>query len=164
MSKWQTVESQDDINLLLEEFGGFHDSCIVNLYYESGMYVDKENSMVFAAPYEYKLHVVLQSQWNKDACNLCFEGVRRMHIAGLQDNYAPDILSCYLKFHENILPSRYSAPKEVIVFADSCDFDINNINHPLNEPETSYVIASRLKWRKFDAFKEDVCPDFFLEK
>lgn len=150
MSEWNKVENRDDINSLLTEFGGFHDSCIVNLYYESGMYVDGKNAMVFAAPNEYKLHVVLQSQWNKSACDLCFSGVRRMHIAGLQDNYAPDILDCYLEFHDNILPSRYSAPPRVIVFADDCQFDINNINSPLNEPDTSYIIASSLKWRKFN--------------
>ena len=161
MSDWKEIKNQQDIEDLLEEFGGFHDSCIVNLYYESGMYITKDNAMVYAAPNEFKLHIVLQSQWNDSACDLCFSGVRRLHIAGLQDNYAPDILDCYISFHDNVLPSHYSAPSKVIVWADDCAFDINNIPNPLEEPATTYVIASSLKWRKFDAFKEDFSPSTF---
>ena len=62
-------------------------------------------------------------------------------------------------FHDNILPSRYQAPSRVIVWADSCDFDVNNITNALDEPATTYIIASSLKWRKIDLLKED----FFTE-
>ena len=161
MSDWKEIKNQQDINDLLEEFGGFHDSCIVNLYYESGMYITKDNAMVFAAPNEFKLHIVLQSQWNDSACDLCFSGVRRLHNTGLQDKHARYIHDGYLSSHENVLPSHYSAPSKVIVWADDCAFDINNIPNPLEEPATTHVIASSLKWRKFDAFKEDFSPSTF---
>ena len=155
MTEWKNVDNKDDINNLLEEFAGFHDSCIVQLYYETGNYVTKDYAMVFSTPDEYKLHIILQSQWNDLAVDLCCIGVRRMNIVGLQDNYDANIFDSYLDFHHNILPSRYQASSKVIVWADDCNFDVNNIPNVLEEPATSYVIASSLKWKKIDLFKED---------
>jgi len=42
---WNEITSQDDLNVLMNQFGGFHDSCIKELKYVSGAFVYKNLSM-----------------------------------------------------------------------------------------------------------------------
>ena len=127
---------------------GFHDSCIHSLRYESGCYVDGERSMYAHCPPEsFVLRMILHSQWKEGAMELCFEGVRRFHVVGLEDNYMKEIYDAYLAFHDNLLPTGHGAAPRVIVWADWADFDPTRISDPLEEPGTSYVIAAALKWR-----------------
>lgn len=147
MNDWKVVETENDIEELLDCFHGFHDSIIKSIAYESGNYVMENNAMVFAIPGEYELHVVFEGQWEPKRIELCFNGVRRLHLIGLEDNYTNDILDAYLAFHNDLLPSKYRAPNKVIVWADDSCFEIKNISNALEEPSTTYIIASSLKWR-----------------
>lgn len=148
MNEWRTVEDQRGIEELMEAFMGFHDSCIHSLRYESGCYVDGERSMYAHCPPEsFVLRMILHSQWKEGAMELCFEGVRRFHVVGLEDNYMKEIYDAYLAFHDNLLPAGHGAAPRVIVWADWADFDPTRISDPLEEPGTSYVIAAALKWR-----------------
>lgn len=148
MNEWKTVEDQRGIEELMEAFMGFHDSCIHSLRYESGCYVDGERSMYAHCPPEsFVLRMILHSQWKEGAMELCFEGVRRFHVVGLEDNYMKEIYDAYLAFHDNLLPTGHGAAPRVIVWADWADFDPTRISDPLEEPGTSYVIAAALKWR-----------------
>lgn len=45
MGKWNEVNSQTDIDYLLGEYLGFHDSCLTELSYKSGAYVGEDNAM-----------------------------------------------------------------------------------------------------------------------
>ena len=148
MNEWRTVEDQRGIEELMEAFMGFHDSCIHSLRYESGCYVDGERSMYAHRPPEsFVLRMILHSQWKEGAMELCFEGVRRFHVVGLEDNYMKEIYDAYLAFHDNLLPTGHGAAPRVIVWADWADFDPTRISDPLEEPGTSYVIAAALRWR-----------------
>ena len=148
MNEWRTVEDQRGIEELMEAFMGFHDSCIHSLRYESGCYVDGERSMYAHCPPEsFVLRMILHSQWKEGAMELCFEGVRRFHVVGLEDNYMKEIYDAYLAFHDNLLPTGHGAAPRVIVWADWADFDPTRISDPLEEPGTSYVIAAALRWR-----------------
>ena len=147
MSQWHQVQIQSDIDQLLETYGGFHDSCIVSLHYVSGTYVDDDNAMVFGSDDDFVLNIVFQRQWEPKGLELCFSGVRRFHITALQDNYFDDIYEAYLAFHDGILPAKYCAPDRVIVWADDAGFCVNELSEAPTEPDLSYVIATRLKWR-----------------
>ena len=39
-NEWKNVADQQGIEDLMKTFGGFHDSCITSLSYESGLFVD----------------------------------------------------------------------------------------------------------------------------
>ena len=148
MRDWKPVQNQQDIDELMETFVGFHDSCIHSVRYDSGCYVDEERAMYAHVPPEkFRLHMVFHSQWDIKMVELCFTGVRRFHIVGLEDNYMKEIYDAYLAFHEGLLPAEYDATPEVIVWADWADFDPAHILDPLAEPGTSYVMASTLQWR-----------------
>lgn len=148
MNEWKKVEDQRGIDELMETFMGFHDSCIHSLRYESGCYVDEERSMYAHVPPEkFVLYIVFHSQWEARAVELRFEGVRRFHIVGLEDNYMKDIYDAYLDFHEGILPAEHDASPRTVVWADYAGFKVDRIGDPLEEPGTSYVIATTLQWR-----------------
>ena len=148
MSEWKEIQNQEDINGLMETFVGFHDSCITTVRYESGCYVDeKRNMYAHVPPEKFVLNVVFHSQWEVRSVELCFGGVRRFHVVGLEDNYMKDIYDAYLAFHEGLMPTGHDVASRVIVWADWASFDPTHIPAPLEEPGTSYVIAETLRWR-----------------
>ena len=104
MGDWHKVELQEDIDFLMETYGGFHDSCIVSLSFQSGAFVDNDMVMHFGGPNERILSVICQSQWEPKTIELQFSGLRQMHIVGWQDNYLCLILDAYLAFHNGLLP------------------------------------------------------------
>ena len=103
--------------------------------------------MVFGSDDDFVLNIVFQRQWEPKGLELCFSGVRRFHITALQDNYFDDIYEAYLAFHDGILPAKYRATDRVIVWADDAGFCVNELSEAPVEPDLSYVIATRLKWR-----------------
>ena len=119
MESWNVVSSDADINELLEQYGGFHDSCLVDLFYRSGAHVNENNAMFFGPPVGYELWLTFHSQWYKEPLELCFIGVRRCNIVGFQDRYGAEILDCYLAYHTDLITGR-DAP--LIVWADYADF------------------------------------------
>ena len=146
MNDWYEIKSTTDIDKLLDQYGGFHDSCLTELYYRSGAYVDSNNAMICEPQASYELHMVFHSQWHKKPLELCFNGVRELHIAGFQDNYFCEILDCYLAFHTDLIKGK---DDPLIVWADFDGFSPYQIRQEnlLHEPAETYVIARNLKWR-----------------
>lgn len=149
-NNWHEVFTQKDIDDLLDAYCGFHDACIVSVNFVSGMHVDNEKAMHFGEFGKYALNMVFHSQWSDDALELHFAGLRRFHLVGAQDNYTNEIFEAFIKFYDDLLPSKYQTPTQVIVWADKSDFDVNNIYSQLTEPADTYVIAHSLKWRLID--------------
>ena len=147
MDKWKKIVSQEDIDELLRAYGGFHDSCIVSLNYRSGPFVDKESAMHFGSSTDRELRVVFHRQWEPKALELCFIGLRQLHLTGWQENYMCDIFDAYLAFHDGLLPGE---PGRVIVWADGCGFDINRLDSTVCEPAYTYIVSNMLKWRIAD--------------
>lgn len=146
---WIEIKDQNDIEALLERYGGFHDSCIVGLSHKSGAYVNKDMAMGFGRAHDHELTVTFERQFRPVELELCFTGMRRLHLVGWQDNYCSVITDCHLAFHRNVLPGE---PAEVIVWADTDSFDPQEIPQidNLSEPATTYIVANCLKWRIMD--------------
>lgn len=144
MEEWKKIRSDSDIQELMDLYNGFHDSCIVSVSYQSGAYVDDESTMGFGESADYQLRVVFQSQWNPKEIELCFSGLRQLHLTGWQDHYICCIFSAYLSFCDGVLPGK---PEKVIVWADNDTFDINHIDYAIEEPSGTYIIANTLHWR-----------------
>lgn len=144
MGDWHSVETQDDIDLLLDTYGGFHDSCIVSCNYQSGTHVNDKRAMSFGCAEDHNLSVIFQSQWGPKTLELQFIGLRQMHLTGWQYNYLDDIFGAYLSFHNDLLPGE---PNRVIVWTDSGSFDIEKFNNAIHEPSETYIVANTLMWR-----------------
>jgi hypothetical protein len=111
MSDWKELSTQNDIDELLGTYGGFHDSCIVSMCYRSGTFVDDKKTMHFGDSSVHELLVVFHRQCEPIALEMCFTGLRQLHLTGWQDNYSCDIYDAHLSFYEGILPG---TPSRVI--------------------------------------------------
>ncbi|TYQ15434.1 UNVERIFIED_CONTAM: hypothetical protein Cloal_1887 [Acetivibrio alkalicellulosi] len=146
MNQWNKVKKQDDIEMLMKAYGGFHDSCIKELNYVSGASVDDKKNMYFGAPNDRELHIIFQRQWDPITIELCFSGLRRMNLVGWESNYFCDIFDSYLSFDNDLITG---LDDNLIVWADNANFDVKNVagGSAIKEPMTSFVIANELKWR-----------------
>ena len=58
---WHELNSQNDIDNFMKETAGFHDSCIVEMHYKSGNFVEESGAMCLATePYMY---ITFHSKW-----------------------------------------------------------------------------------------------------
>ena len=44
---WNEIKNEIDIENLMKEYSGFHDSCIVSINYHSGAFVDDKGAMAY---------------------------------------------------------------------------------------------------------------------
>ena len=141
---WNQVHNQKDIDLLLSEFSGFHDSCICSAEYISGANVDEKARMSWERE-NCTLLVRFQSQYSiftenshKKSLELRFNSLRRLNLIGSKNDYFCDIFSCYLSFHNGL-----------IVWADDGSFnpDSPGVFELVDETMPTFVVADRLEWR-----------------
>ena len=143
MTEWKKINSQQDIDELLNLYGGFHDSCLVSAVFHSGTYVDNDLAMHFDSAEKYILNATFQRQWRPKTLEMRFIGLRRFYLTGAQHNYGSDLFEAFISFHENILPGE---PKRLIVWADD-EFHADKIDNSLTEPAGSYIVANELEWK-----------------
>lgn len=142
---WNIIKNNNDIGHLLNEYCGFHDSCICKVDYISGASVNEERTMTGCSAETSKLKVNFQSQMVLKTLQLQFIGLRRMNLIGYEKNYFSDITSCYLSMHEGY-----------ILWANNDWFDPEAPceNKLLNEPMDTFIVADKLQWRFIDDNKK----------
>jgi len=84
---WNIIKNNDDIEYLLEEYCGFHDSCICKVDYVSGTSVNEDGAMTGSSAEAAKLNVNFQSQMVLKTLQLQFIGLRRINLIGYEENY-----------------------------------------------------------------------------
>ena len=136
MNEWKQVAIQADIDLLMNEFCAFHDSCIVSVNYFSGSFVDTNGTMKGGDECDKVLCVSFDSQTVKKKLELRFTGVRSFGFVGWQKGCFCDINGCYLNFDSD---------SGLIIWSDSEDFLSENPISLIN-PQYSYVVSSFLEW------------------
>ena len=143
---WNEIKNEVDIENLMKEYYGFHDSCIVSINYHSGAYVDDKGDMLNGELLEHSIEMILHSQWNKPI-ELRFTGVRKCNIVGFLDDYFCDIFGAYLDFHNDLLGG--TRDDKLIVWADCDGFDPTEYTEetPISTNCCTYVIAEKLFWR-----------------
>lgn len=145
MTQWNIVKSAEDIEKLIKEYYGFHDSCLVEASYKTGEAVIEKGWMKFGSRKDKELHMTFHSQWKDTPLELCFIGVKQCRFAGWTEYGSGEILDCYLAIHTDLFLPRLDDP--LIVWADDMCFSPKDDIEILREPATSFVIASDLKWR-----------------
>ncbi|MDF2557849.1 MAG: hypothetical protein K0R71_1677 [Bacillales bacterium] len=129
--EWNEVKTNDDIENLLNLFGGFHDSCLKELYLWTGSYVNEKLSMGMTLG--TNVRILFQRQFiNPSAIELLFEDVSQVHMTPPPENYDSIIYGASLLIED-----------ELFYWADVYDWMPNdNI-----ENEVSWISSKRLKWR-----------------
>ena len=95
---WHYIETQQDIDFILEQTRSFHDSVLKELNYISGAYVDETNSM-HCSDSERRVIIHFDSQWCRPV-EMIFEGVTALNLRPASDNQSSDIYGATLSLQD----------------------------------------------------------------
>lgn len=136
-----------DVELLMIKFNKFHDSCIKEMKYVSGAYVDNDLSMN-PINSQRMLYLLIQSQSHLfPTIELCFSGLKFMKMKPVDESYTCEIFSASIIYD----------PDKIIW----CDTDAVNINE-INEYDGTVICATKLSWRVIDDFTGN--DEFYIPK
>lgn len=144
---WTEIKTDSDIETLMNDFYGFHDSYIVSLNYTSGNFVDEKCAMGCGGLDSHILLMKVDSQFGK-RLEMCFTGVRKCLLTGFQDNYFCDLYDATLEFRTDLLGK--TRGDRLILWADRSGFDpvIYQERYPLNSGyDVTYIVAEKLSYR-----------------
>lgn len=140
MGGWNEIV-QDGGSGLVDLFGDFKDSCVKEVRYVSGAYVDEELAMW---PYNDKrtLFLLLQRQEEGPAAiELAFDGVECFHLEPAGEEYDCSIIRAEFYWREGML-----------WWSDAIGFDPG---HPPYGQQFSWVCARSARWRIRDEWLGD---------
>ena len=129
------INSDKDIEILMNKFNGFHDSCLKELRYYSGSYVDNDGGM-----YQFNsircITIIFQSQ-NADirAIEMKFEKIEKLNLFPQNEEYDSIIYGASIKKIDNIF---YWSEWENFRFED------------LDKEEGTWLSAQKISWRPLE--------------
>jgi len=128
---WNDVKNQDGLDVLLETYGGFHDSCIKEIHYISGAYVT-ENLYMQPMNNLNSLRIVFQRQYlNPMEIEVEFNGLVKLNLEPANTSYTCEILDVSF-FFEN----------DMVYWGDSFLFETQR-----NEYAGIWLQAAEVRWR-----------------
>ncbi len=129
---WQEISNDEEIAYFMDKVHFFHDSCIKELKYISGAYVNDDLSM-HPINDARLLRVIIQRQ-DKDnsMIEMEFEGLKFLHLFPTDDMYTCEILDSAMFFRNGYI---YWCDRADFMEIDSEDF------------EGTMICASKLRWR-----------------
>ena len=132
---WNNIITEFDAKLFMESVYYFHDSCIKEIHYYSGAYVDTNLSM-YPINARRSLRVIIQRQFEKmSALELDFIGLKYLNLYPNDEHYTCEILdSTMIITNDNIYWCDLGGLSEV---------DLSNYQGTL-------ICASKLRWRPID--------------
>lgn len=137
---WNEIVNNDDAEAFMDKFIFFHDSCIKELKYLSGAYVDEQLQM---HPINDKrlLRVVIQRQYEElSAIELEFIGVKYLKLFPDDERYTCEILDSSLILKDNC-----------IIWCDCGSLTENNFD----DYQGTVICATKLRWRYVDNYLGD---------
>lgn len=131
---WIKINTQEDIDNLLEKFNRFHDSCLVSLSYVSGSRVNKKDFSMLPFNIKRTLKVEFQSQFEEpcSSIEMKFDKLIKLNLEPIAPRYTCDILEATIKKVDNYFCWADTPP----------DFDIND------PPEGTWIICEDMYWRE----------------
>lgn len=134
---WNDITNENDLLSFLELTHFFHDSCIKELQYISGAYVDEDLSM-YPLNDQRRLRVVLQQQDEEHSMiELEFNGLKYLKLFPLDDQYTCEILDATLIIKNNC-----------VYWADCGGIAIEDIENY----DGTIICAAKLRWRSINGF------------
>ena len=126
---WEELSTADDIQNLLDAYGGFHDSCLKEVHYCSGMSVSSDLSMEFSGNAYARLIFQRQNE-NSAVIEMEFSKLKRINI--------PDGMDFFLILGVSI---RNIGDVFYFVGYDDWDPDTDDI------AECLWVSSEKIRWR-----------------
>ena len=148
--EWTQIENQQDIDNLMDAFDCFHDSCLKELKYISGMYVEKESKGMAAVNDKREVHVIIQRQWAPYVLEMIFEKIVCMGLKPQDDDYDGVIYDAHITKENGYW-----------VWFDSTDFK-DDYREMYNYSNVTFIKAKKIKWRFNDELLGE--DDFFVMK
>lgn len=139
--QWNIINDEKDIEYVLTRFGHFHDSCIKEVKYTSGSFVNEDCSM---KPFDdlSQVHMIIQRQnIEHSVIEIVFEGVERFNLVPAREGYDSVIFHLHMKKKDNRI---YVADEIVDIdeFAQNSDW-------------LTWIRATSAKWREVNQYIGD---------
>ncbi len=129
---WKTIGTDDEISRFMEAVCYFHDSCIKEMSYISGAYVDANLSM-FPLNNRRVLRVLIQRQYETNAViEMEFQGLKYVKLFPVDEDYTCEILGSAMMMKDGS-----------IYWCDCADLS----EADLDDYTGTLICASKLKWR-----------------
>ena len=138
---WNEILTKKDVEKLMQIFGGFHDSCLKELKYISGAYVNGSLSM---SPFNSKrtLSIIFQRQYhNPSVIELEFSELEKLNLMPCNEDYTCEILGASMFIDEN---------NSIFWYDDS------PVSEPCDNYDGAWVKAKKARWRTVDNYIGDV--------
>lgn len=132
---WNEIIDKKDIQNFMNKVGFFHDSCIKEMRYYSGAYVDDDLAMY---PINDKriLNVIIQRQFEElSMIELQFIGLKYLNLFPTDEEYTCEILDSTMFLKD-----------DRIYWCDCGDISENDFM----DYEGTFVCASKLRWRSIE--------------
>lgn len=132
---WNEIVDENDLKCFMDKVSCFHDSCIKELRYISGAYVDEDLSMY---PLNDKriLNIIIQRQFKDlSMIEMQFIGLKYLKLYPITEEYTCEILDSTMLFKDNS-----------IYWLDGNDISETDFE----EYEGTLICASKLRWRCID--------------
>ncbi|MBO4934508.1 MAG: hypothetical protein J5441_05005 [Clostridia bacterium] len=134
---WNEISNENDLTRFMETHDAFHDSCIKELKYVSGAYVNDDLSM-YPVNDKRVLRVIIQRQSEKHSViEMEFSGLNYLKLSPNDENYTCEILD------------------STLILKDDCVIwcDCGGLTEAgINDYDGTVICASKLRWRTADEF------------
>ena len=134
---WNEIANNEDLNIFMDNMYGFHDSCLKEIKYISGAYVDEELSM-FPVNSQRILNAIIQRQFrHPSVIEMQFVGQKYLKLFPCDDDYTCEILDA------------------TMILKEDCVYwcDCGGLSEEDIESYTGTVIcASKVRWRAVDEY------------
>ena len=134
---WNEISNEKDLYSFMDNMYGFHDSCLKEIKYISGAYVDEELSM-FPVNSQRILNVIIQRQFrHPSVIEMQFVGLKYLKLFPCDDDYTCEILDA------------------TMILKEDCVYwcDCGGLSEEDIESYTGTVIcASKVRWRAVDEY------------
>ncbi len=129
---WKEIVDNNDLLEFLKRVCCFHDSCIKEIKYVSGAYVDEKLSM-YPVNDQRLLRVIIQRQFEDDSMiEMEFVGLRQLRLFPITENYTCEILDATMILKD-----------DSIYWCDCGGLSEND----LANYDGTLICASKLRWR-----------------
>lgn len=138
--KFNIIKNSQDIEYLMKKFAYFHDSCIKELKYLSGGYVNEEGAM-YPTNSTRKVSIVFQSQMGEySAIEIQFEKIKKLNLEPSNEKY-----DCIISEASIVLIDG------LFYWSDWSNFKLEDIN----KMKSTWISAENIKWRPISNMEND---------
>lgn len=132
---WHMIDNGNNLVEFMKTICYFHDSCIKEIKYNSGAYVDDDLAM-YPINKDRVLKVIVQRQFaDIPMIELEFQGLKYLRLYPVDEQYTCEILGATMFF------------KDGCVYWCDCD-DLNEVN--IDNYLGTVICASKFRWRQID--------------